>query len=71
MASLAPCRNIETETLTIGLYTKEVESFASCAEVIRLFRSIELGILGMKEPIEKLPLILLRYSNPEILDLEE
>ena len=69
-APLASCGDIETEALPIGLDPKKVESLTSRTKIIRLFGRIELGIKRMKEPIEKVPLVLFRNSNAEILNLE-
>jgi len=45
---LARYRNIKTELLPIGLHAKEVEPLAPGAKVIRLFRSIEFRVEGVK-----------------------
>ena len=47
-APLARYRNIKTELLPIGLHAKEVEPLAPGAKVIRLFRSIEFRVEGVK-----------------------
>ena len=67
---LASCGNIEAKTPGIGFHSKKVKSLAPRTKIIRLLRCIKLRVERMKEPIEKVPLVLLGDSTAEIHNLE-
>jgi hypothetical protein len=62
-------RKIEAKTLSADLHPKEVETLSPRIEVVRLFGSIQLHVLGMKEAVEDGSLILLGDPNAKILNL--
>jgi hypothetical protein len=67
-ASLASYQNLEPESLSVGLYTKEAKAFPPCAEMIRCSRGVELGFLRMEKAVEEMPLVLLGDSYTKVLD---
>jgi hypothetical protein len=57
--------------LTVDLHLEEVEAFASCIEVVRPFRSVKFGALGMEKSVKQVSLILVADPNAEISNLEK
>ncbi len=57
--------------MSIDLHSKEIKTLPARTKVIRLFRRVQFRVLGMKETIEDIPLILLGDSTAKILNFNK